>query len=267
MPASPIFALDGVSLRRGGRDILCDVDWTIHDGERWVLLGPNGSGKTSLVEILSTYLRASSGSVSVLGRELRRTNVHELRPSIGYLSAALLPLVPDGLSAGQVVDAAQAGALLPWYVDPARIDTGRTDEALATAGLRGLRDRPYGQLSSGEQLRVQIARALVADPAALLLDEPTANLDIGGREALIASLAAIARGRMSAVVLVIHRLEDIPAGFTHALLLREGRVVGAGSIGEVLTDDTLSACFGTPIRVPAQLRSVTPSSSQSIASR
>jgi iron complex transport system ATP-binding protein len=264
---SPIFALVGVSLRRGGRDILCEVDWTIHEGERWVVLGPNGSGKTSLVEILSTYLRASTGSVSVLGRELRRTNVHELRPSIGYLSAALLPLVPDGLTAGQVVDAAQVGALLPWYVDPARIDRGRTDEALATAGLRGLRDRPYGQLSSGEQLRVQIARALVGDPAALLLDEPTANLDIGGREALISSLASIARGPMSAMVLVIHRLEDTPAGFTHALLLREGRVVGAGPIGEVLTDAALSACFGTAIVVPPQLRSGTPSSSQSIASR
>jgi iron complex transport system ATP-binding protein len=264
---SPIFALVGVSLRRGGRDVLCEVDWTIHEGERWVVLGPNGSGKTSLVEILSTYLRASTGSVSMLGRELRRTNVHELRPSIGYLSAALLPLVPDGLTAGQVVDAAQVGALLPWYVDPARIDRGRTDEALATAGLRGLRDRPYGQLSSGEQLRVQIARALVADPTALLLDEPTANLDIGGREALISSLASIARGPMSAMVLVIHRLEDTPAGFTHALLLREGRVVGAGPIGEVLTDAALSACFGTAIVVPPQLRSVTSSSSQSIASR
>jgi iron complex transport system ATP-binding protein len=267
-PAAPlIFALEGVSLRRGGRDVLCDVDWTIHDGERWVVLGPNGSGKTSLVEILSTYLRASNGSVSVLGRELRRTNVHELRPSIGYLSAALLPLVPDGLTAGQVVDAAQAGALLPWYVDPARIDTARTDEALATAGIRRMRDRRYGQLSSGEQLRVQIARALVADPNALLLDEPTANLDIGGRERLMASLASIARGPIGAMVLVIHRLEDIPDGFTHGLLLREGRVVGAGPLGEILTDDALSACFDTPIVVPAQLRSATPSSSQSIASR
>lgn len=265
-PVAP-FALDGVSLRRGGRDILCEVDWTIRNGERWVVLGPNGSGKTSLVEILSTYLRASTGSVSVLGRELRRTNVHELRPSIGYLSAALLPLVPDGLTVGQVVDAAQVGALLPWYVDPAGIDTGRTDEALATAGLHGLRDRPYGQLSSGEQLRVQIARSLVADPQALLLDEPTANLDIGGRQGLIASLASIAAGPMSALVLVIHRLEDIPVGFTHALLLRDGRVVGAGPLSEVLTDDALSACFGTPIAVPAQLRSVTSSSSQSIASR
>lgn len=263
---APIFALRGVALRRDGRPILCDIDWTIGDGERWVVLGPNGSGKTSLVEILSTYLRASEGSVSVLGRELRHTNVHELRPLIGYLSAALLPLLPDGLTAGQIVDAAQVGALIPWYVDRERIDVLRTDEALEAAGLHALRARRYGQLSSGEQLRVQLARALVADPAALLLDEPTANLDIGGREALIGSLAKVAAGPMSAMVLVIHRLEDIPAGFTHALLLREGRVQAAGPMAAVLTDDAVSACFGTAISVPAQLRAAS-SSSQSIASR
>jgi iron complex transport system ATP-binding protein len=266
--AAPIFGLSGVSLRRDGRDILCDVDWTILAGERWVVLGPNGSGKTSLVEILATYLRASSGSVSVLGHELRRTNVHDLRPSIGYLSAALLPLVPDGLTAGQIVDAAQAGALLPWYVDAARVDPGRTNHALAAAGVHDLRDRRYGQLSSGEQLRVQVARALVGTPAALLLDEPTANLDIGGRETLIATLGAIASGPIQAMVLVIHRLEDIPAGFTHALLLREGRVIGTGPISDVLIDEAVSACFGTRIVVPPQLRSVaSSSSSQSIASR
>ena len=258
--------LSGVSLRRDGRDVLCDVDWTIKPGERWVVLGPNGSGKTSLVEILATYLRASSGSVSVLGHELRRTNVHDLRPSIGYLSAALLPLVPDGLTAAQIVDAAQVGALMPWYVDAGRIDPVRTDDALAAAGVEHLRDRRCDQLSSGEQLRVQVARALVGDPAALLLDEPTANLDIGGREALIGSLAKVASGPMSAMVLVIHRLEDIPARFTHALLLREGRVLDAGPMAEVLTDAAVSACFGASIRVPPQLRAAS-SSSQSIASR
>jgi iron complex transport system ATP-binding protein len=264
-PEAPIFALRGVALRRGGRPILCDIGWTIRAGERWVVLGPNGSGKTSLVEILSTYLRASDGEVSVLGRALRHTNVHELRPLIGYLSAALLPLVPARLTASQIVDAAQLGALIPWYLDPASIDAARTAAALATAGLRDVGDRRYGELSSGEQLRVQLARALVGHPRALLLDEPTANLDIGGREGLIGSLETVAAGPMSAMVLVIHRLEDIPAGFTHALLLRDGRIHHAGPISNVLTDASLSACFGTPITVPAQPRWL--SSSQSIASR
>jgi iron complex transport system ATP-binding protein len=261
----PVFRLRGVSLRREGRPILCDIDWTIRTGERWVVLGPNGSGKTSLVEILSTYLRASDGEVSVLGRELRHTNVHELRPLIGYLSAALLPLLPARLTVSQIVDSAQLGALIPWYLDPGQIDHERSTAALETAGLRGVGGRRYGQLSSGEQLRVQLARALVGHPRALLLDEPTANLDLGGREGLIGSLATVAAGPMSAMVLVIHRLEDIPPGFTHALLLRDGRIHAAGRIDEVLTDQALSACFGTPITVPGQVRSAL--SSQSIASR
>jgi iron complex transport system ATP-binding protein len=264
----PVFRLAGVSLRRDARHVLCDIDWTIEDGERWVVLGPNGSGKSSLVEILSTYLRASDGSVTVLGRDLRGTNVHDLRERIGYLSAALLPLLPEGLTVGQIVDAAQVGALMPWYVDGARIDPSRTDEALGAAGIRALQSRRYGQLSSGEQLRVQLARALVGQPSALLLDEPTANLDIGGRASLIDALGAVARGPMAAMVLVIHRLEDIPPGFTHALLLREGRVLASGPLSEALSDEAVSACFGTPIVVRAQRESApAPSSSQSIASR
>lgn len=247
--SADVFALRGVGLRRGGRAILCGIDWTVRDGERWVVLGPNGSGKTSLVQILSTYLRASEGRVTIVGRTLARTSVHELRREMGYLSAALLPLVPERLTVAEIVDSAQVGAVVPWYVDRAQISRARTTEALAAAGLRDFGERRYGQLSSGEQLRVQLARALVGNPRALLLDEPTANLDIGGREALLASLETIAAGPMSAVVLVIHRLEDIPAGFTHALLLRDGRVVIAGPLDDVLRDEPLSATFGTPLTV------------------
>ncbi len=244
-----VFRLRGVSLRRDGRDILCGIDWTVGKGERWVVLGPNGSGKTSLVQILSTYLRASVGTVTVLGRVLAYTSVHELRPLMGYLSPALLALLPERLTAAQIVDSAQLGALIPWYLDASAVSRERTDEALAAAGLGDLGDRRYGQLSSGEQLRVQLARALVSRPRALLLDEPTANLDIGGREALISSLATIAAGPMSAMVLIIHRLEDIPPGFTHALLLRDGQVIAGGPLGAVLTDEGLSAAFGTRLAV------------------
>ncbi|MGH2446577.1 MAG: ABC transporter ATP-binding protein [Candidatus Limnocylindria bacterium] len=244
-----VFRLEGVSLRREGRPILCGIDWTVRDGERWVVLGPNGSGKTTLVRILSTYLRASEGSVTILGRELRRTSVHELRREIGYLSPALSVLVPDGLSAAQVVDAAQAGALIPWYLDRASLSRERSLAAMAAVRVSDLAERPYAALSSGEQLRVQIARALVNDPRALLLDEPTANLDIGGRESLIASLSALATGEMAAMVVVMHRVEDIPPDFTHALLLRAGEVVEGGPIEEVLTDEGLSATFGTPLSV------------------
>ncbi len=272
-----IFRLRGVGLRRGGRAILCRIDWTIRDGERWVVLGPNGSGKTSLLQILSTYLRASEGEAVIVGRALAGTSVHALRREMGYLSAALLPLVPERLSVAEMVDAAQVGAVIPWYVDRAQVSRARTTDALATAGLRDFGQRPYGQLSSGEQLRVQLARALVGSPRALLLDEPTANLDIGGREALLASLESVAAGPMSAMVLVIHRLEDIPRGFTHALLLRDGQVVVAGALDAVLRDEPLSETFGALLtvsrhagrfgaRVRADPQPASPSS-RSIASR
>lgn len=214
-----------------------------------MVLGPNGSGKTSLLQILSTYLRASEGRATIVGRTLARTSVHELRREMGYLSAALLPLVPERLTVAEIVDSAQAGAIVPWYVDRAQVSRARTIDALASAGLHDFGERRYGKLSSGEQLRVQLARALVGNPRALLLDEPTANLDIGGRESLLVALETIAAGPMSAIVLVIHRLEDIPAGFTHALLLREGRIVTAGPLDEVLRDEPLSATFDVPLTV------------------
>ena len=225
------------------------VSWTIGDGERWVVLGPNGAGKTTLVRILSTYLRPSSGTVEVLGRPLARTDVAELRPRIGYLSPSLATMVPPELTPRQIVDAAQAGAVLPWYVDPGRIDRDLTTRALADAGMADARDAPIETFSSGEQLRVQLARALVTDPALLLLDEPMASLDIGGREALVATLSRVASGSIGAVVVVLHRVEDIPPGFTHALLMRDARVLAAGPIAEVLTDESMSSTFGVPLHV------------------
>jgi len=247
-----VFALRDVALRRDRRPILSDVDWTIREGERWVVLGPNGAGKTTLVRILSTYLVASAGRVEILGERVGRTNLQALRPSIGYLSPALAHEIPEELTPRQIVDAAQAGALFPWYVEPERMSRSRTDAALEQAGMGGTDERPFASFSSGEQLRIQLARALVTEPLALLLDEPMASLDIGGRETLVATLSRIAAGPIAAVVVVLHRLEDIPPSFTHALLMRDGRVLAAGPIDEVITDAALSRCFGTPLRVLRQ---------------
>ena len=244
-----VFELREVRLRREGRPILTGIDWTICDGERWVVLGPNGAGKTTLVRILSTYLVASSGTVEALGRRIGRTNVQELRPRIGYLSPALAREIPQELTPRQVVDAAQAGAIFPWYVEPRRISRRRTDEALQRVGMGAPAERSFGSFSSGEQLRIQLARALVTQPDALLLDEPMASLDIGGRERLVRALGTIAAGATPAIVVVLHRLEDIPPGFTHALLVRHGRVLAAGPIGDVVTDARLSECFETPLSV------------------
>ena len=244
-----VFALCDVGLRRDGRPILDGIDWTIGQGERWVVLGPNGAGKTTLVRILSTYLVASSGRVEVLGRRVGRTNLQALRPRIGYLSPALAHEIPEELTPRQIVSAAQAGALFPWYVDPEHMSRARTDAALEQVGMGEAIDRPFASFSSGEQLRIQLARALVTEPQALLLDEPMASLDIGGRETLVTSLSRIAAGPTAAVVVVLHRLEDVPPGFTHALLMRDGRILDAGRIEAVVTDAGLSACFGTPLGV------------------
>ena len=244
-----VFALSDVTLRRDGRPILDGIDWTIREGERWVVLGPNGAGKTTLVRILSTYLVASSGRVDVLGRRVGRTNLQGLRPSIGYLSPALAHEIPEELTPRQIVDAAQAGALFPWYVERERMSRPRTDAALDQVGMGEAEGRPFASFSSGEQLRVQLARALVTEPSALLLDEPMASLDIGGRETLVTTLTRVAAGPIAAVVVVLHRLEDVPPGFSHALLVRDGRILAAGPIDEVVTDVGLSDCFGTPLRV------------------
>jgi iron complex transport system ATP-binding protein len=245
----PVFALRGVGLQRDGRPILAAIDWTIRDGERWVVLGPNGAGKTTLVRILSTYLVASTGRVDVLGQRVGRTDLRALRPRIGYLSPALAHEIPEALTPRQIVDAAQAGALFPWYVEQERMSRPKTDAALDQAGMGEIEERPFATFSSGEQLRIQLARALVTEPQALLLDEPMASLDVGGRESLVATLSRVAAGPVAAVVVVLHRLEDISPGFTHALLVRDGRVLAAGPIDAVLTDDALSACFAMPLRV------------------
>lgn len=244
-----VFELRDVAVRRERRTILHDISWTVGAGERWVVLGPNGAGKTTLVRILATYLVPISGTVDVLGGRIGRTPVAELRPRIGYLSPALAHEIPEHLTPRQVVDAAQAGAVLPWYVDPALMDRSRTDAALRAVGLGDIADRPIASFSSGEQLRIQLARTLVVEPDALLLDEPMASLDIAGRESLVGTLARLAAGSIGAIVAVVHRVEDVAPGFTHALLLRDGAVVAAGLIDEVLADGPMSACFGMPLRV------------------
>jgi iron complex transport system ATP-binding protein len=248
-PTPPLLALDRVELRREGRAILRDVTWSIRRGERWVVLGPNGAGKTTLVRLLATYLVPSAGTATVLGERIGHVEVARLRRHIGYLSPALTALIPPVLTPRQIVGAAQVGAFMPWYLDPADLDPRRTASALEQVSMGRVADRPFGTFSSGEQLRIGLARALVTEPRALLLDEPMASLDIGGRAALLSTLSMLAAGPIEAMVLVLHRLEDIPAGFTHALLVRDGTIQAEGPMADVLRDEPMSACFGTPLRV------------------
>ncbi len=238
----------GVSLRRGTTTLLGPLDWQVELDERWVILGPNGAGKTSLLRLASAELHPTSGSAHLLGEVLGRTDVFELRPRIGLCSAALANRVPGDELVRDLVISAGYAVLGRWREAYDEMDTSRADELLATVGADHLASRTFGTLSEGERKRVLIARALMTDPELLLLDEPAAGLDLGGREDLVYRLAELAEDPDApALVLVTHHVEEIPPGFTHALLLRGGQKVAAGLLQDVITAEALSETFGSRI--------------------
>ena len=241
----PVLHLEGVRRTTDGVDILNGIDWRVDEGQHWVVLGPNGSGKTTLVRIASMWLHPSAGRVHVLGEELGRTDVRRLRERIGFASAAMADMLRPGLSAREVVMTAAHGALEPWWHTYDDADRDTANAALDRVGAAHLADRPFGALSSGERQRVLLARALSIDPGIVLLDEPTAALDLGGREQLVATLAGLAADPTTPpMALVTHHVEEIPEGFTHVLLIRDGRSFAQGPIADTLTAELLSDCFG-----------------------
>jgi iron complex transport system ATP-binding protein len=244
----PALELRGVGVTRGATAILDAVDWIVDQGERWVVLGPNGSGKTTLLRVASLYLHPSRGDVRVLGESLGRTDVRLLRTRIGLTSQALRDLLRDDLRAIDVVVTARHAALEPWWHSYDDIDRERAVEMLDRFGVSYATDRRLGQLSSGERQRVMLARAFFGEPGLVLLDEPTAGLDLGGREDLIVRLADVVTAG-PATILVTHHVEEIPPTFTHCLLLCAGRVHGAGPIAEVLSEEALSDLFGVALRL------------------
>jgi iron complex transport system ATP-binding protein len=249
----PVLELAGVTIRRGGSTLVDDVDWTVEEDERWVVLGPNGAGKTTLLQVASAQIHPTAGVAGILGEVLGTVDVFELRPRIGLTSAALAERIPREERVHDVVVSASYGVLGRWRERYDELDHDRADELLAGIGVRHLGDRTFGTLSEGERKRVQIARALMTDPELLLLDEPAAGLDLGGREDLVTTLSRLAMDEAApATVLVSHHVEEIPPGFTHALLLRQGRVVAAGPLEEVLNEEVLSATFGMPLRLAHQ---------------
>ncbi|MEV7608798.1 ABC transporter ATP-binding protein [Microbacterium sp. NPDC089320] len=237
-----------VVVRREGRNIIDHVTWQVDDDQRWVILGPNGAGKTTLLQLADTLMHPTSGTVTVLGETLGRTDVFELRPRIGFASSAMAKRVPREETVLNTVLTAAYSVLGRWNESYEDIDERRALRVLGDWRLDHLADRTFGTLSDGEQKRVQIARAVMTDPELLLLDEPTASLDLGSREELLALLSGYASSPTTpAMLMVTHHVEEIPVGFTHVLLMREGRIVAAGPVAETLTADALTETFGMPI--------------------
>lgn len=243
-----VLEFSDVVVRRNARDILSHLDWSVSDDQRWVVLGPNGAGKTTLLQLADTLLHPTSGVVTILGERLGRSDVFELRPRIGFASSATARRMPPEETVLDVVLTAAYSVYGRWREDYEDIDERRALRVLAEWKLDHLADRTFGTLSDGEQKRVQIARAVMTDPEMLLLDEPTASLDLGAREELLALLGGFARASTTpAMIMVTHHVEEIPVGFTHVLLMREGAVTAAGPIAATLTAQNLEATFDVPI--------------------
>lgn len=248
-----ILHLSDVSVRRAGRTILGPIDWAVAPGERWVILGPNGCGKTTLLSVASMNLWPTTGTVTLLGERYGRTDARELRRRVGYAGSSIESQMRSDLTPRVLIETARHGAFEPWwhvYTDDDRARAALLGERL---GLTTHLDQPFGTLSAGERRRTSIARALMPDPEVLLLDEPTASLDLAAREWLLHDVERLAREpRLGAIVLVSHHLEEIPAGFGHAMVMANGRAVAAGPIEATLTDGVLSTAFGLPLIVESR---------------
>jgi iron complex transport system ATP-binding protein len=237
--------LSSVDLDRLETPVLRGVDLRVEAGERWIVLGPNGSGKTTIFQLASGYLHPTRGTVDILGQRLGRVDVRRLRERIGVVSASIAKMLVPSITGLEVVVTARHGALEPWWHHYDDTDRAAARDLLEVAGFGYTADRPFGVLSEGERQQVLLARSLMIRPELLLLDEPAAGLDVGGRERLVARLTTLATDAASPpTVMITHHVEEIPVGFGHVLLLRNGQVVQAGPIDATLTEEALSETFG-----------------------
>jgi iron complex transport system ATP-binding protein len=243
-----VLRLVDVSFVRGERTILAPLTWRVMPGQRWLVLGANGSGKTTLLRIAAMYEHPSTGDVRVLGERLGRTDVRVLRRRIGYMSPSLAVQLRPELRCLDIVMTAKYAALEPWWHRYDEADETRARVCLDRMGVAWLADRPLATTSSGEQQRVLLARTLMNEPAVLLLDEPSARLDLGGREQLVQALAELTTDPIAPpLILVTHHLDEVPPGMTHVLMLRDGKVVASGPIGRTLSSANLTESFGMPL--------------------
>jgi len=261
-----VLKLEDVSVVRDGNTILDSVNWTIEPDERWVVLGPNGAGKTTLLQIAAAAMHPTSGEAFVLGEPIGHSDLSELKPRLGFASSALARRIPRNETVLDVVMTAAYAITGRWNEEYEDIDERRARRVLTEWKLEHLAERAFGNLSDGEQKRVQIARAVMTDPEILLLDEPAASLDLGGREELLQLLGGYASDpRSPAIVMVTHHVEEIPLGFHNALLLTDGRVAAQGKLDDVITSEHLSETFGIDIELTEQGGRYTARASQAIA--
>jgi iron complex transport system ATP-binding protein len=246
---TPILDIRDLTIWRGNTTILDALTWTVRDGEHWVILGANGSGKTSLLAALTGYLTPSEGSIHVLGEEFGATDWRELRHQIGLVSSSVRQLMHEEDTALEIVAGGERAEIGFWGSIP-KSTRAAAQRSLEEAEAAYVANREWAVLSQGERQRVLIARALMAKPRLLILDEPCAGLDPVAREHFLAFIERLARGKNApAIVLVTHHVEEITPVFTHALLLREGRSAAGGILRSVLTSAKLSETFGAPMRV------------------
>ncbi len=245
-----VLELTDVSFVRNGNRILDSVSWTVDEADRWVILGPNGAGKSTILQLASAHSHPTTGTVDLLGERIGKVDVFELRTRIGLAATGLARRIPATERVGDVVLTAAYAVTGRWQERYESFDLERAAEVMDAWDLSALSTRTFGTLSDGERKRVQIARAVMTDPELMLLDEPAGSLDLGARESLLQSLEDYASSSLApAIVMVTHHVEEIPPGFTHGMLLRDGGIVAAGPLDEVLTDARLTETFGLPLEV------------------
>jgi iron complex transport system ATP-binding protein len=245
-----VIRTDAATVFYGDRAVLDHLSWVVRDGERWVVLGPNGAGKTTLLDLISTASHPTDGDISILGEQLGLTDVFGLRPLIGVVSNATTSRIPKKEKVRDAIVTAGWAITGRWRETYDVMDMERADDLMSIMGIEEIADRQFGTLSEGERKRTLIARALMPDPELLLLDEPATGLDLGSRESLVNRLSVLAKDPTAPVqVMITHHVEEIPPGFSHALLLRDGKVIAQGRIDSVITDENLSQTFGLPLSV------------------
>lgn len=241
--------LENIYYSRGDHVILRNISWRVLTGERWVILGENGSGKTTLLKIISGYIWPSSGRVKVLGGLFGEINLRSLRQMIGFVSPDLLPYIPSTDNFLQVVLSGKF-ASFGLYDNPSPEDLDYAEKIINFLDCSKIKNEKFKNLSRGEQQRSLIGRALMANPGLLLLDEPCQGLDLPSRERMLNLIDKLSRERPDiTIILVVHSLEEIPASFTNALLLKNGEIIKSGAIDDVLTSESISSLFNYPLKV------------------